>query len=48
VLDYGVSFFYEALAAHAVINREKVKSMAVAMRASKLDERHFKEFLKNG
>jgi len=48
VLDYGISFFYEALAAHATIIREKIKNMAVAMRASNLDERHFKEFLRNG
>lgn len=48
MLDYGISFFHEALAAHAAISREKVKNMAVAVRASNLDERHFKEFLRNG
>jgi len=48
VLDYGVSFFHEALAAHAAITREKIKNMAAAVRASSLDERRFKEFLRNG
>jgi len=48
VLDYGVSFFYQALAIHFSIKQERMEEIAIAVRAANLDEKSFKKFIKNG
>jgi hypothetical protein len=46
-LDYGFSFFLEVAGEHAKIEQTKMQNMAIAMRYSQADAKHFMRFISN-